>query len=75
MKITVKLTQVREAHVEIEAKDMQEALAKAHDIYTVQGRQLPEMEDVGPLRISIDSSHIKVPELKQYTGELRKEEV
>lgn len=75
MKITVKLTQVREAHVEIEANDMQEALAKAHDLYTVQGRELPEMEDVGPLRISIDSSHIKAPEPKQYTGDLCKEEV
>ena len=55
MKFRVKLSQHREGYIDIYAENMGEALKKADELYNQQGKELPDMEDVGPIQLSIFS--------------------
>ncbi len=49
MRVGITITKTLEGQVEIDAESRAAALRKADDLYNKEGRELPDMEDVGPL--------------------------
>ena len=54
MKFDVKITQILEGHVEIEAESAAAALRAADALYNKGGAELPDMDDVSPLRFNAE---------------------
>ena len=50
----VKIRQVLEGYVDIDAATAEEAIRKAKDIYEGQGEELPDMDDGLPLEFSVE---------------------
>lgn len=64
MKFNVKITQILEGHVEIEAESAAAAMLAADALYNKGGVELPDMDDVSPLRFSAEPvlDKIQAPE-------------
>lgn len=52
MKFDVKITQILEGHVEVEAEDFSAALRLVDERFNKNGEELPDMDDTSPLRFS-----------------------
>ena len=50
MKFPIKIKQILEGHVVIDADSLEEALQKADQKYNREGHELPDMDDVNPLK-------------------------
>lgn len=75
MKFNIKITQIREGFVEIEAEDHNKALDIAELLYRVEGRELPEMEDGYPLQFRVEYPQQVEKDPVPITGEVTREDV
>ena len=50
----VKIRQVLEGYVDIDAATAEKAIRKAHDMYFDRGEELPDMDDGLPLEFSVE---------------------
>lgn len=75
MEIKVKITQVREGYATIPCDNVADGLKRADELYNVQGRELPDMEDVGALKLSLAGVIHQSREEVMKAGPLKADEV
>lgn len=74
MKFDVKITQILEGHVEVEAEDFSAALKIVDERFNKNGEELPDMDDTRPLQFSaspvraypLEQAAIGSEEIKEY---------